>query len=77
MDSLSCLYPSRCESARKQHPRQTCTAAGLKVQEQSMHDLARMAEARQSEARQEVADLLTQRSKLLEAANDAARCGQT
>jgi hypothetical protein len=46
--------------------------AGLKVQEEGMHELARMAEARQEEARQQVDALLAERSQLLEAAGEAA-----
>ena len=38
-----------------------------------MHDLARMAEARQAEAKQELNGLLAERSKLLEAASEAAQ----
>ena len=38
-----------------------------------MHDLARMAEARQAEAKQELEGLLAERSKLLEAASEAAQ----
>jgi len=51
------------------------SGVGLKVQEESMHELARMAEARQAEARQQVESLLAERSQLLEAAGEAAEVG--
>ena len=38
-----------------------------------MHELASLAEARQAEAKQELDGLLAQRSKLLEAASEAAQ----
>jgi len=40
-----------------------------------MHELARMAEARQAEARLQVEALLAERSQLLEAAGEAAEVG--
>jgi hypothetical protein len=42
-----------------------------------MHELARMAEARQAEARQQVEALLAERSQLLEAAGEAAEVGDS